>query len=115
MRVLHDRILIKPTPADKVRCGLELLSQDQEEKAEGTVVMVGHGVPLHDIRLNISGDLDANTGAILKEIVELIEKGRAMQVKEGDYVLYGKYAGTKVNFNDEEHILIREGDVFMIL
>ena len=51
----------------------------------------------------------------LKDVIKLLKEGRPMRVKVGDYVLYGKYAGTKVIHDDYEHIIIREADVFGIL
>jgi co-chaperonin GroES (HSP10) len=106
---LADRILIKPTPPDNFRGGLEIQG---EPKAEGTVIAIGKGVPLHNITLNVTGEVTPEAMSHLAEVVSLIEKGRAMNVKVGDYVMYGKYAGTKVMHNDEEHIIIREADVF---
>lgn len=112
---IHDRILIKPTPPDNHRAGLEMLQSEVEPKSEGTVVAVGHGVPLHNIHLNLTGDADDATMIALKEVVSMIEQGRKMRVKVGDYVMYGKYAGTKIIHEGEEHIMIREADVFGIL
>ena len=49
----HDRVLIKPTPRDQfIADNFELLDGDQQDKSEGTVVAVGDGVPLHDIRIS---------------------------------------------------------------
>lgn len=115
MRLLHDRILIKPTPPDKVRGGIELFGTDVEDKNEGTVVEIGEGVPLHNIHLNVTGEVTNEAMNTLKEVVELIERGRAMKVAPGDLVVYGRYAGTKVNFEGEPHIIIREADIFCVL
>ena len=106
----QDRILIKPTPPDKFRGGIELL--DAEDKTEGTVIAVGTGVPLHNIHLNVTGDVSEAAMDKLLQVVKLIEKGREMAYQPGDYVIYGRYAGTKITYNGEEHILIRDGDVF---
>lgn len=111
----HDRILIKPTPPEEERAGLYLLQQDQEQRSEGLVIAVGTGVPLHNVNLTINGDaLEANMNS-LKEVITLLKEGRPMRVNVGDYVLYGKYAGTKVILDDTEHLIIREADVFGIL
>lgn len=108
----HDRILIKPTPPEEERAGLFLLKQDQEQPSEGIVIAVGTGVPLHNVNLTVNGDAtEANMNA-LKEVITLLKEGRPMRVKVGDYVLYGKYAGTKVVHDEQEHIIIREADVF---
>lgn len=109
----QDRILIKPTPPDEyVGGGLQLLSSDKEPKAEGIVIEVGRGVPLHEINLKVTGDVTVEAMIALKQVVELIENGRKMLAQPGDYVLYGKYAGTKQMHNGEEHIIVRESDVF---
>ena len=108
----HDRVLIKPTPRDQFIAGFELLDGDQQDKSEGTVVAVGDGVPLHDIRLQVTGELTEASMNALKEVIALIERGRQMRVQPGDHVQYGRYAGTKVMYEGEEHIMIREADIF---
>lgn len=109
----HDRVLIKPTPRDQfIADNFELLDGDQQDKSEGTVVAVGDGVPLHDIRLQVTGELTEASMNSLKEVIALIERGRQMRVQPGDYVQYGRYAGTKVMYEGEEHIMIREADIF---
>lgn len=109
---VHDRILIKPTPPDKFRGAIELLDSETEPKSEGTVIAVGDGVPLHNIKLNVTGEVTKEAMEALERVVDKIEKGRQMRVQPGQYVLYGRYAGTKVRLNDEDYIIIREADVF---
>lgn len=115
MKLLHDRILIKPVPREEFRAGLQLLGDDQYQRAEGTVVDVGPGVPLHNIRINITCDSTEQAMQTLKEVVQLIERGREMQLKPGDYVTYGEHAGTRIMINGEQHLIIREADVFGVL
>jgi chaperonin GroES len=109
-----DRVLIKPNPPEETAGGLDLLEGDQEKKFEGLIVAVGTGVPLHNIKLEVTGDVSEKTLEALKEVIELIQKGRPMRVKPGDVVMFGRYAGTRVFIGGEEHLMMREGDVFMI-
>lgn len=111
----HDRILIKPTPPEQERAGLQMLASEVEPKAEGTVIAIGKGVPSHNIHLNVTGDVTPESMAMLNEVVQLIERGRQLSCKPGDYVMYGRYAGTKIIHNGEEHLLIRDADVFGLL
>lgn len=108
----RDRILIKPADPDKYRGGLEFYGSDVQDKAEGEVIAVGPGVPLHNIRLEVTGEVTEAAMQKLKEVVELIERGREMRYKPGDYVMYGKYAGTKIRLDEVEYIIVREADVF---
>lgn len=107
-----DRILIKPVPPDKFRGGLELFGADVQERAEGTIIAIGDGVPLHNIKLEVTGEVTEAAMDKLLQVIQLIERGRKMSYAVGDYVLYGKYAGTKVPIDGEEHIIVREADVF---
>lgn len=107
-----DRILIKPADPDKFRAGLEMFGADVVEKSEGTVIAVGTGVLLHNIKLNVTGEVTPEAMNKLHDIVTLIERGRELMYKPGDYVVYGKYAGTKVMIDEVEHLVIRECDVF---
>lgn len=109
---LHDRIVIRPTPPDAYRGGLQLMSSDMQDKNEGTVVSVGPGVPLHNIKLEVTGEVTEAAMDKLLKVVELIENGRKMKVSPGDYVMYGRYAGTKIVLNEVDHVMIRESDVF---
>lgn len=111
----HDRILIKPAPPETFRAGLELMSNDIQDKAEGTVIAIGTGVPIHNIKLEVTGEVSEAAMGKLLQVIELINKGREMSYKPGDYVLYGRHAGTKITHNGEDHLVVREGDVFGIL
>lgn len=85
---LGDRVVIKPTPKEEVsRGGIVLPDTAKEKPQEGKIIAVGPG------RLTEDG------------------KRIAMDVKKGDKVIYSKYAGTEFKLNDEELIIMREGDI----
>ena len=89
---IRDRILVHPIEEDTVtKSGIVIPDNAQEKPSRGRVVAVGSG------RL-----LDNGT------VVPLV-------VKAGDTVLYGKYAGTTVKLNDQEHIVMKEDDVLAIV
>lgn len=89
---LHDRIIVKASEPEEVTKGGIIIPDTAKEKPQqGEVVAVGKG------RITDEG----------KEI--------PMQLKEGDVVLYGKYAGTEVNIDGEEMLMMRESDVFAIV
>jgi len=113
---LEDRVLIKPkTPEEKVG-DFYLGEKDIEKPVEGEVISVGPGAYSYGEEL---------MGSILEGINVLIEnKGlqpiqrpyyQAMKVKPGDYVLYGRHAGTKLSINGETYLMIRQSDIFMII
>ena len=92
IRPLHDRVLIKRVEEEqKTKGGIIIPDTAKEKPAEGKVVAVG-------------------TGRILED-----GKVRALDVKKGDRVLFGKYSGTEVNVDGEEHLIIREEDILGIL
>ena len=85
---LGDRVVIKPTPKEEVsRGGIVLPDTAQEKPQEGEIIAVGPG--------------------------KLTEEGNriAMEVKKGDKVIYSKYAGTEFKLDDEELVIMREGDI----
>jgi chaperonin GroES len=85
---LGDRVVIKPTPKEEVsKGGIVLPDTAKEKPQEGKIVAVGPG------RVTEDG------------------KRIAMEVKKGDKVIYSKYAGTEFRLNDEELIIMREGDI----
>jgi chaperonin GroES len=92
MRPLHDRILIKRVEEEaKTKGGIIIPDTAKEKPQEGKVIAVGSG------RLTDAG------------------KVVALEVKKGDRVLFGKYSGSEVNIDGEEHLIIREEDVLAIL
>lgn len=89
---LHDRIIVKPAPAEEVTKGGIIIPDTAKEKPlQGTITAVGKG------RTDDSGKLIP------------------MQVKVGDKILYGKYAGTEVTLDSEELLMMKENDVFAII
>jgi chaperonin GroES len=92
VRPLHDRILVKRiTQEEKTKGGLYIPSTAQEKPQEAEVVAVGNGVVLED-------------GGV-----------RKLEVKKGDRVLFGKYSGTEIKLDGDEHIILKEEDVLAIL
>lgn len=92
IRPLADRILVKrEDPSETVRGGIIIPDSAKEKPQEGKVVAAGPG------RLDDSG------------------KRVAMEVKKGDRILMGKYSGTEVKLDGEEHIIMREDDVLAVI
>ena len=92
VRPLHDRILVRRVEEEKKSKGGIIIPDTAKEKPqEARVVAVGAG--------------------------KVLENGttRALEVSKGDRVLFGKYSGTEVNIDGEEHLIIREEDVLAIL
>ena len=89
---LHDRLLIKPLAAEtKTKAGIIIPDTAQEKPMQGEVVAVGKGKRLEDGRL--------------------LEPG----VKVGDKVIYGKWSGTEVKLGGEDHVILKEEDVFGVI
>jgi len=89
---LGDRVLVKPLDAEeKTKGGIILPDTAKEKPQEGQVVSVGKG--------KISDD-----GKLV-----------ALEVKVGDKVLYGKYSGTEIKLNGEDHLNVREEDILAIV
>jgi chaperonin GroES len=89
---LHDRIIVKPAPAeDKTKSGIIIPDTAKEKPLQGEIIAVG------------KGKTDDNGKLI------------PMQLKVGDKVLYGKYAGTEVTIDSDEFLMMKETDVFAII
>jgi chaperonin GroES len=92
MRPLHDRILVKRVEEEaKTKGGIIIPDTAKEKPQEAKVVAVGSG------RVTDEG------------------KVVALEVKKGDRVLFGKYSGSEVTIEGEEHLIIREEDVLAII
>ncbi len=92
IKPLGDRILIKPLKAEeKTKGGIILPDTAKEKPQEGKVIAVGKG--------------------------KTLESGKAepLEVKVGDKVLYGKYSGTEIKIEGEEHLIVKEEDVLAII
>ena len=85
---LGDRVVIKPTAKEDVsKGGIVLPDTAKEKPQEGKIIAVGPG------RLTEDG------------------KRIAMEVKKGDKVIYSKYAGTEFKLDDDDLVIMREGDI----
>ncbi|MDY3858509.1 MAG: co-chaperone GroES [Muribaculaceae bacterium] len=83
LKPLADRVLIKPGEAEETTvAGIIIPDSAKEKPLKGTIVAVGPGT-----------------------------KDDAMELKEGDTVLYGKYAGTEIKLDDEKYLIMRQSDV----
>ena len=88
---LSDRVVLKQLEAEETtKSGIILTSSAQEKPQEAVVVAVGPG-----------GVIDG------KEVV--------MQVKEGQKVIYSKYAGTEVKLDGEEYMIVKQNDILAIV
>lgn len=87
IRPLADRVLVEPQEAQtKTVSGIYIPDSAQEKPQQGIVIAVGSG-----------------------------KKDEPMEVKEGDVVLYGKYAGTEVTVNDKKYLIVKQSDILAIL
>ncbi len=91
IRPLQDRIVVKRLAAEeKTAGGLIIPDTAKEKPIQGKVVAVGSGKVLKD------------------------GKVRPVDVQIGDVVLFGKYSGTEVKLDGEEHVLLREDDILAV-
>ena len=89
---LHDRILVRRVEeAETTRGGIIIPDSAKDKPQEGEVISAGKG------KINEEG------------------KVRPLDVKEGDRILFGKYAGTEIKIDGEEFIIMREEEVLGIL
>ena len=86
IKPLADRVLILPAPAEEKIGGLIIPDTAKEKPLRGKVVAAGNGT-----------------------------KDEEMILKEGDTVLYGKYAGTELEFEGEKYLIMRQSDVLAVL
>ena len=87
IKPLADRVLIEPAPAETKPVGGIIIPDTAKEKPlQGTIVAVGKGT-----------------------------KDEEMVLKEGDTVLYGKYAGTELEFEGKKYLIMRQSDVVAVL
>lgn len=91
IRPLHDRVIVKRVAEEKTKGGIIIPDTAKEKPVEGKVVAVGDG--------------------------KILENGTKvpLNVKKGDKVLFGKYAGTEINIEGEEHLIMREDDILGII
>ena len=87
IRPLADRVVIEPKEAEtKTASGLYIPDSAKEKPQQGTVVAAGSG-----------------------------KKDEEMEVKVGDVVLYGKYSGTEVTFEDKKYLIMKQSDILAII
>ncbi len=92
IRPLHDRIIVKRVEEEgKTKGGIIIPDTAKEKPMEGKVTAVGKGKILEDGKL------------------------QALDVKAGDRVLFGKYSGTEVKIEGEEHLIMREDDILGVI
>ncbi|MBN8668123.1 MAG: co-chaperone GroES [Chitinophagaceae bacterium] len=84
---LHDRVIVKAAPAEEKTAGGIIIPDTAKEKPQrGLVVAAGPG-----------------------------KKDEPMSVKAGDTVLYGKYAGTEIQIDGDDYLIMRESDIMAIV
>ncbi len=91
-RPLHDRIILKRIEEkETVKGGIIIPDTAKEKPMEGQVIAAGPGKIMDD------------------------GKRAPMDVKAGDRVLFGKYAGTEIKIDDEEYVIMREEEILAVL
>ena len=92
VRPLHDRLIVKRLEEEeKTKGGIIIPDTAKEKPIEGKVIAVGKGKVQED-------------GTTIP-----------MEVEKGDRILFAKYAGTEVKIDGEEHLIMKEDDVFAII
>lgn len=87
IKPLADRVVIEPQAAETTtNSGIIIPDTAKEKPQRGIVVAVGDG-----------------------------KKDEPLSVKEGDVVLYGKYAGTEISFEDKDYLIMQESDILAII
>ena len=87
MKPINDRVVVKPAPAEeKTKGGIIIPDTAKEKPQRGEVIAVGPG-----------------------------KEGKALTVKKGDTVLYGKYAGQELTLEGQDLLIMREDDILVIL
>jgi len=92
IRPLHDRVIVKRMEGEeKTKGGIIIPDTAKEKPVEGKVIAVGSG--------------------------KVLENGKRvpLQLKQGDRILFGKYSGTEVKIDGEEHLIMREDDIIAIV
>ena len=91
-RPLHDRVILKRIEEkETVKGGIIIPDTAKEKPMEGQVISVGPGKMMED------------------------GKRSPMDVKAGDRVLFGKYAGTEIKIDDKEYVIMREEEILAVL
>ena len=92
IRPLQDRVIVKRLKEEeKTKGGIIIPDTAKEKPVEGEIIAVGNGKVQED------------------------GKVRPLDVKKGDRILFGKYAGTEVKIENEEHLILREDDILGVI
>lgn len=92
IRPLGDRVLVKRVKEEETTKGGIIIPDSAKEKPiEGKVIAVGNGKRSDDGKVN------------------------KLEVKKGDRILFGKYSGTEVKIDGEEHLILREDDILGVV
>ena len=92
IRPLQDRVIVKRVEEEaKTKGGIIIPDTAKEKPMEGKVIAVGKGKVLEDGRIH------------------------PLDVKVGDRILFGKYSGTEIKIDDEEHLIMREDDILGVI
>jgi chaperonin GroES len=92
IRPLHDRVILKRIEEEeKSKGGIIIPDTAKEKPQEGKVVAVGKG------KINEDGEVTP------------------LDIKVNDRVLFGKYAGSEINIDGEEHLILREEDILGVI
>ena len=92
IRPLQDRVIVKRVAEEeKSKGGIIIPDTAKEKPQEGKVVAVGKG------KVAVDGTV------------------RPLDVKAGDRILFGKYSGTEIKIDGEEHLILREDDILGVL
>ncbi|MDR0966403.1 MAG: co-chaperone GroES [Myxococcales bacterium] len=92
IRPLQDRVIVKRVQEEeKTKGGIIIPDSAKEKPLEGIIVAAGKGKVMED------------------------GKVRPLDLKEGDRVLFGKYSGTEIKIDGEEHLILREEDVLGVI
>ena len=92
VRPLQDRVLVKRMEEEtKTAAGIIIPDSNKEKPAQGKVIAVGTGYRLND------------------------GKVRALDVKEGDTVIFGKYAGSEIKVDGNEYLIMKEDDILGVM
>ncbi|MFO7459168.1 MAG: co-chaperone GroES [Desulfatiglandales bacterium] len=92
VRPLHDRVIVeRMKEEEKTKGGIIIPDTAKEKPVEGKIIAVGAGKVLED------------------------GKRVPLQVKAGDRILFGKYAGTEIKIEGKDHLIMREDDIIAIV
>ncbi len=92
IKPLHDRVIVKRlAEEEKTKGGIIIPDTAKEKPVQGRIIAVGKG--------------------------KVLDSGKLVEpnVKSGDTVLFGKYGGTEINIDGEEHLIMREDDILAIV